>query len=708
MTATEAPGTARAAGPGPMTGHRVVCAVTGSAAPPGGGRGGLAAARMLADMGAAVTVVAARPLDPVERHVLARSPAVEVGVGELASAVVGAAAVVHQGRLDPGLRRQLLDAGTNVVELLWVNESEGSDLVAQAAAGTASIVGEPGREPLAYPHRMGEYLLGVNACGMVLCFVLGDRRGAHGELFLSDIWAYATGTCGLMCTPKGIRYFREGRRSPGNGGVYPQRIFRAKDGWVALLCRSAKEWDAILRALDSPEWGENPRYRDLLRMATEYPDEVDALVEAETVRHTRDELWRRAVDLGFPLAAVRDPLEALEDEYLGRQNFWRELDGIRAPGPLWRDETWLPNDHPTPEEAAPAVPPGRSTPARTSGRFDLEGARVLDLSWVWAGPMVGAFLADLGADVIKIEHEARLDNMRLRGRLPSAIPLEHADVDKREIDPLFHCVNRGKRSLTLDLKHPRGRELFLELVAKSDIVLESFRPHVLRSWGLTYDDLRRVNPRIVLLSLRGLELDESFGPSGLRSYAPITSSLSGLESTIGYPDVDGPTGGMGLGISDPVAGYHGLTLLLGALVHRARTGTGGWVRLSQLETLASVLPEMYLGAQGISAPGPAGRSERCPGGDVVVGPGSAVWPVREVADLDRWPELFGRSVTTVVDHPLVGPGRLYNHGWRIDGHTVAPTAGAPVIGADTHAVLTEYLDLGEDRFRQLKASAVLC
>ena len=701
-TAAEAPGADRATQAGPMTGRRVVCALGVGAG--GAGRGGLAAARLLADMGATVTVVAGQGLDAVERRVLDRAPAVEiatVGIDEIGSAVAGASAVVHQGRVDPALRRALEAAGTNLVELLWVDENEGSDLTAQASAGTASIVGEPDREPLAYPHRMGEYLLGVNACGMVLRFELGGRRGAYGELYLSDVWAYATGTCGLMCTPKGIRYFREGRRSPGNGGVYPQRIFKAKDGYVALLCRSSKEWDAILRALDSPEWGENPRYRDILAMASVYPDEVDALVEAETVKHTRAELWTRAVANGFPLAAVREPLETLEDEFLGRQNFWDDRDGVRSPGSLWRAETWLPAPEP---EAAESV---ASSPARTEQRLDLEGARVLDLSWVWAGPMVGSFLADLGADVIKVEHEKRLDNMRLRGRLPSAIKQEELDVDKREIDPLFHCVNRGKRSITLDMKNPGGRELFLELVKQSDIVLESFRPHVLASWGLDFEELRKVNPRIVLLSLRGLELDESFGPSGLRSYAPITSSLSGMESQIGYPDVEGPTGGMGLGVSDPVAGYHGLTLLLGALVHRVRTGNGGWVRLSQLETLASVLSEMYLEAQGVSAPGPQSHAERRSGEDVVVGPGEHTTPVREVSDLDRWEELYGRSVTTVVPHDLVPPARLYNHGWRIDGKPVAPTKSAPVIGADTDAVLTEYLGLDADRIAELKASGVL-
>jgi crotonobetainyl-CoA:carnitine CoA-transferase CaiB-like acyl-CoA transferase len=687
---------------GPLSGYRVVCVPDGPTA--GTGRGAIAAARMLSDMGAEVVLSLAREPDGVEQHLLRPSATIRVeDAATLSDTAVGAFALVHQGRVEPELRARLAESGTNLVELLWVDDRPGSDLLAQAAAGTASIVGEPDREPLIYPHRLGEYLLGVNACGMVLHFALGERRGATGELYLSDIWAYATGTCGLLCTPKGIRYFREGRRSPGNGGVYPQRLFRARDGWIALLCRSSKEWDAIVRALGSPSWGEEPRYRDLLRMASEYPDEVDRLVEAETVRFTRAELFAQAIELGFPLAAVREPTETLRDEYLSRQGFWRDdLDGVRLPGPLWREQTWLPVPATATGTASGPVEPARALP-----RVDLRGLRVLDLSWVWAGPMVGSFLADLGSDVIKIEHGGRLDNMRLRGRLPSAIPLEHSDVDKREIDPLFHCANRGKRSLTLDLKHPRGRELFLQLVAASDVVLESFRPHVLRSWGLSFEELRGANPSIVLASLRGLELDESFGPSGLRSYAPITSSLAGLEATIGYPDQEGPTGGMGLGISDPVAGYHGMTLLLGALLHRKRTGRGGWVRLSQLETLTSVLPEMFLAAQGVPVIPPVGHTERRPEGDVAVAPDGTVWPVREVGDHERWPELFGRPVLAEVRHELIGKQSLYGHGWRIDGHPVLPTASAPIIGADTDDVLGEYLGIDQRRLAELRSTNVL-
>jgi crotonobetainyl-CoA:carnitine CoA-transferase CaiB-like acyl-CoA transferase len=582
---------------------------------------------------------------------------------------------------------------------------------------------------------MGEYILGQNACAMVVYLALNGRRGAVGELSLADLWGYATGTNGLLCTPKGITYHRDGRRSPGNGGVYPQRLFRAKDGWVALLCRSSREWSAILEAVDSPAWGDNPRYREIVRMAQEYPDEVDVLLEAETCKLTTAELSERAMRLGFPLAPVRGPGEALADDMLTSQGFWADSGGVSVPASLWRTQSWKPSTRTVREHI-----PVRELPERA----DLAGLRVLDLSWVWAGPMVGAFLADLGAAVVKIEHGKRLDNMRLRGRLPSAIPPEHRDVDKREIDPLFHNVNRGKRSLLLDTKCDEGRELFLRLVERADVVLESFRPHVLDSWGLGYDVLRARNPKLVLLSLRGLDLADGAGATGLRSYAPVTSSLVGMETAIRYPDADGPVGAMALGVSDPVAGWHGMGLVLAALLRARRTGDGGWIKLSQLETLATMLTDMYLTHQ-LGEPPAASTTEGvgCADGDVLLtldsagwealtrcwltgAPGTRrsaatreelrrsvrelggrYWPVRGVEEHADWPALHGRRLLAEVEHDLTGPEDLYGHGWTVDGRVVLPTANAPVLGVHTEEVLTEYLGLNPTAVQELRQSGVL-
>lgn len=716
----------------PLAGYRILCVGKG-------GRATLHAARMLADMGGELLYVDAMSIDGLARAMLGRAPAI---APVAADAVLGQAgdvfAIVHEGALDPIFDEAPELASACRVRLNWLGETDegGCDEAAQAVSGAASSIGERDRAPLWFPHRMGEYIQGVNAAGMVLLFALEGRPAARGAIALADLWAYAAGVMRMLCEPKGIPYYRDGRRSPGNGGVYPQRLFKAKDGFIALLCRSSKEWAAILEAFGNPEWGENPKFRDILSMAREYPDETDILVEGETVRFTKAELFKLAIDKGFPLAAVRSPLEAAQDEYLGRQGFWTDSEGQRLPGSLWRPETFRAGD--------PSATLGAVQPRRVKGG-PLAGYRVLDLAWVWAGPMVGSMLADLGAEVLKVEHEKRLDNMRLRGKLPSAIPQEQKNIDPRETDPLFHNVNRGKKSILLDMKAAEGRELFLELVKQSDIILESFRPHVLDAWGLGFDELKKANPKIVLLSLRGLELDESFGPSGLRSYAPITSALSGLESQIRYPDQDEPTGGMAIGISDPVAGWHGTTLLLGALLGAARSGTGGWIRLSQLETLSSVLPEMFLTAQDPALGGIALASlaVRCSDGDAIVrvpeaawaelvangaidasGPdpkagkldelvvavealGGQAWPVFNVDIQDRWKSVFGRDLMVPVNHALCGREELLTHGWVVDGEMIKPNGSAPVIGSDTDAEMAGLAGLSPDRIASLRASRVL-
>lgn len=716
----------------PLSGYRILCVGKG-------GRAALHAARMLADMGSEVVYAAPGEPDSLAATMLARAPAIPtVSLDAAMSKSDGVFAIVHEGELDPAIDGQASLSDACRVRLNWLGEADegGCDAAAQAVSGAACAIGERDRAPLWFPHRMGEYIQGVNAAGMVLLFALDGRPGLKGEIALADLWAYAAGVMRMLCEPKGIPYFRDGRRSPGNGGVYPQRLFKAKDGFIALLCRSSKEWAAILDAFANPGWGQNPRFRDILSMAREYPDETDAHVEGETQKFTKAELFKLAIRNGFPLAPVRSPLEAAQDEYLGRQGFWAESDGMRLPGSLWRPETF--------RAAADETRLGVVTP-KGDGKPDLSGYRVLDLSWVWAGPMVGSMLADLGAEVIKVEHEKRLDNMRLRGKLPSAIPEKQRDIDPRETDPLFHNVNRGKKSVLLDMKAVEGRELFLEMVKKSDIILESFRPHVLDAWGLGFDELKKANPKIVLLSLRGLELDESFGPSGLRSYAPITSALSGLESQIGYDDSDEPTGGMAIGISDPVAGWHGTTLLLGALLGAARSGVGGWIRLSQLETLSSVLPEMFLTAQNaaLSITNDVTKSVRCADGDCIVrvsgegwtalvdrgsidlsgrdpaagsmnefvvaveGAGGQAWPVFNIDIQDRWEQVFGRDLMVTVTHELCGDEELLTHGWMVGGSMLSPNESAPIIGSDTDTEMRDLLGLSDDRIQALHTSGAL-
>lgn len=215
----------------------------------------------------------------------------------------------------------------------------------------------------------------------------------------------------------------------------------------------------------------------------------------------------------------------------------------------------------------------------------LEGVRVLDLTIFWAGPLPTAILADLGAEVIKIEAAQRLDPFRAYG-----IPGNPALEKMYERSPLFNTANRNKRGITLNLASDEGRRLFKALVAKSHVVVENFSPRVLPQLGLQYEVLREINPAIVLTSVSG------FGQTGpwrdYVSFAAIGEALSGISSLTGYTD----EGVLlhGVGVSDPYTGLMAAFATLAALHHARETGQGQHADVSQLEASIPFVADAFM------------------------------------------------------------------------------------------------------------------
>jgi crotonobetainyl-CoA:carnitine CoA-transferase CaiB-like acyl-CoA transferase len=188
----------------------------------------------------------------------------------------------------------------------------------------------------------------------------------------------------------------------------------------------------------------------------------------------------------------------------------------------------------------------------------LAGIRIVDFTAYWAGPLPTAIMADLGAEVIKVESIQRPDQFRI-----VAIPGDPAEV--YELSPPFNATNRNKLDLTLDLARPEGVRLFKELVKRSDAVVQNYSPRVMPQLGLSYEVLREVNPAIVVTSVSG------FGQEGpwrdYVSFAAIGEALSGISGLSGYTG----EGALihGVGVSDPFAGYLAAFSTLAA-VHHAR------------------------------------------------------------------------------------------------------------------------------------------
>ena len=206
-------------------------------------------------------------------------------------------------------------------------------------------------------------------------------------------------------------------------------------------------------------------------------------------------------------------------------------------------------------------------------RGPLASVRVLDFSWIVAGPQATRILADFGAEVIRVEYEARVDSIRLGQPAPGTRP------GSLNASGLFNNMNRNKLSITLNVVHPKGSELVKRLISVSDVVIENFRAHVMESWGLGYEEMAKLRPDIIYASISG------FGHTGRNksyiTWGPTAQAVSGLTYMSGLPDR--PSAGWGYSYMDHTAGYYGAAAILMALHHRERTGEGQYIDLSQVE-----------------------------------------------------------------------------------------------------------------------------
>jgi formyl-CoA transferase len=220
----------------------------------------------------------------------------------------------------------------------------------------------------------------------------------------------------------------------------------------------------------------------------------------------------------------------------------------------------------------------------------LEGLRVLEATTTWAGPMCGCVLADMGADVIKVE----LPGGEVARRVPPFLPRSDPPV------ALMHeAVNRNKRSLALDLRRDEGRAIFLRLAGRSDVVVENFRAGTMEKWGVGYEHVRAVNPRVVYVSITGWG---QYGPLSDRvGYDPMAQAASGWFAMNGDPA--GPPVKSPTFLADDLGGLHGALAALGALRHRDRTGEGQHVDVSLLDAiLFQSNGYLTLGALGLNPP----------------------------------------------------------------------------------------------------------
>ncbi len=401
-------------------------------------------------------------------------------------------------------------------------------------------------------------------------------------------------------------------------------------------------------------------------------------------------------------------------------------------------------------------------------RPPLDGVRVVDFCWAWAGPYGALQLAHLGAEVIRVESSKRLCPSRL-------IPPWAENERGINRAGYFNQYNQGKRSITLNLQKPEAISLAQRLIAKSDVVMDNFAAGVMERMGLGYETLRQIKPDIIMISLSG------YGATGPEkdyvSYGPPQVALGGMSSLTGYPG--GPPMQAGFSYGDPNGGIHGTFAVLCALLWRAKTGKGQYIDLSQREAFAMLLPEAFMDyvMNGTQPPRMGNRDPymaphgvfRCRGEDrwvsIAVGnevewqrlceamgrpelandprfatlaarkenedtlealltswtqkhspeevtqmlqkAGVAAYPALDGRDLLSNPQAQARGFFVELEHPEVGRRRHLGIPWKMSRTPCEVRRPAPLLGQDNEYVLGGILGLSPREIAELKEKEVL-
>ena len=475
-------------------------------------------------------------------------------------------------------------------------------LVAFAASGALHASGFPDLPPCWLPGFLAHDCASVFAVIGALTAVLERERLGAGQSIEVSVQEAALHGLNPWSIPLAdyTRMYPLVPASPPRNADGAYLVLPTADGHVRVLPGTVRHWRAFVQLLGNPEafageeW-ENPIFRLL---------NVDAirLIAADGLRERRRaEVFAEARRLGLPMAPVNTPDEFVDAEqtrirgYFRRTRFPHIGDAPFAPAPLNFSATPAVLEHPAPAfekgeqgEIWPAAdlreaprPPDPPLPKGANPTSPLSGMRVIDLGVGAVGPEVCWVLAELGAEVIKIESRANLDFLR-------AVTVE-PDMPNRAWT--FNDECRGQKSVCLDLRTPRGRELALQLCATADVVVENNRGGVVEKWGLDYDDVRRVRPDVIYVASQGFGRGGPLGEA--QAFGPLNSSFAGANWLWNHPEAAYPAG-VSLNHPDHIASKLAAAAVLAALAHRRRTGEGQLIEMAQTEAAAYLLGEFYL------------------------------------------------------------------------------------------------------------------
>jgi len=391
----------------------------------------------------------------------------------------------------------------------------------------------------------------------------------------------------------------------------------------------------------------------------------------------------------------------------------------------------------------------------------LKGIRVLDLTRVLAGPFCTLQLADMGAEVIKIERPKYGDDTHFFG------PFKNGESG------YFIMLNRGKKGITLDFKKPKAVELFKKMVEHADVVVENFKPGVMDKLGIGYEELKKINPRIIYAAISGFG---QYGPYWERpGYDIVAQAMGGLMSITGFPD--NPPTRVGSSVGDLSAGMYGALAIMMALYAREKTGKGQLVDVALMDaifsfcetnvvryTMGNIIPQRVGSRHPLSAPFDIYQAKD---GYVVIAVANEplmgklfnlmgktelhldprfetdakrsehdqelkeiieAWlseytvdqaveimlthaipssPVLTIPQICADPHIDAREMLIEIDHPIAGRVRIPGTPMKLSETPAYVTGTAPTLGQHNEEVLTELLGCDKDTVRQLKEEGVI-
>lgn len=449
-----------------------------------------------------------------------------------------------------------------------------TDFMIQAAGGLLYLTGEPGLPPLRAGEDIGWTLAGLHAAvGAALALVKAVRCTVGDEVDVSAQAAVAVtleAPFGRVAT--GAPSSRIGSR---HYATCPCNIYRTQDGWVGVCANQDVQISGIVDLVGRGDLRDPIPPVDELRQNAALSEWFDALLEDSIKAHATRELVQVARRDGLLLAKVNEMPDLCSDPHVEARQSIRPL-GESYP-PHWRDVEPPFRFRPSPIVGSPAG----------SGDYrakPLAGLTVIDFTWAWAGPSCTKFLASAGAEVIKVENPEKPDVFR---RYPPFLGTRA----ENETSGFFADQNWNKKSVLLDMKERESLEVIKGLLESADVIVESFRPHVMSSWGLSFEDVLKINPRIVYASISG------YGHSGPYSARPAYGALmeceGGIASLVRY-SCDGRPYRTGTSLPDPVLGATAAVAVCAGLTQSLTTGRGVHVDVSMLEATLAILGPVVL------------------------------------------------------------------------------------------------------------------